>query len=197
MDTPGPLIAVMTTYLYESAAPNITQALLQATIDYSQVTIFICTSKRTTEERYQFFMEQLKNKIEYLKLSDSIRLYGYCLNSERENVCRTSDSYNPYIGLIDQADHIIVPPDSQSMTSEPLAAGKTVHIYGGEHEYKPLKKEGLAETFNSSARFSTLRTRRIAPVNITDKVADCIIRKYEKSTKHGFWKHPIRWLKNL
>ncbi|MCB9990895.1 MAG: mitochondrial fission ELM1 family protein [Rhodospirillales bacterium] len=205
-DIQGHLIAVMMTEYKQGLA----DALLLATKDIPKATFFLCGSKRTTPEFYYKMRDELHGKIDAQNLSGTVTVIGYDLNATRHNMRDNEQDFNPYAGLIDQADHIVVPNNSLSMFSEPLAAGKTIHIYAppGSTMFRSkqglLYSHGLARRFNATQNGAVLDTRQITPVNITGEVAESIAKSYkrllnEKRIRTFFdaCEHPVKHFRDL
>ena len=185
---PHPLIAVMTSTLSEIWVDDIVNGLQQACDDLSKATIFVCTSRRTRDSAYQ----ELRHKLARAFDKSNIRLAGFHLNKSRgEDLSTESKKFNPYVGLIDQADHVIVVGDSYSMISEPLAAGKTVHTFRGCH-FPTLEKKGFVRPAfqESCCRNFRLNTKNFAPINLTDQVAEKICSRYRYGPLWGL-RHPV------
>ncbi|MGZ9097386.1 MAG: ELM1/GtrOC1 family putative glycosyltransferase [Micavibrio sp.] len=180
-DLPRPLIAVM---MADGTSRGLSAALMPMIRNFSEGSIFVCGGRRTSEFSYNSMISLLADDLEKAGISDRITTLGYEFQKGRE-----SKAYNPYIGLLEQADHIIVCGDSQSIVSEAIASGKSVHLYGGHDEYKRLERKGLVKQFNNCAG-CPLETHAITPVNPTEKAAESIVNSYRhhKQIELGFWR---------
>jgi hypothetical protein len=182
----SPIIAVMLVSIYD--IESFAQKMVSKCAHHDEVTVFICSSRRTSPGNY----DKLKSRIEELAqekgLDGRLKVDGYNFEQGRgkENV------FNPYIGLIKEADHIVVGGESLSMVSEPLAAGKTVMVFEPSHSYSKLKKRGLVVDFSKCADDTRFETSRIDPVNVTEDISSRLIEKFNKVAK----KHtgPTGWL---
>ncbi|MCB9990894.1 MAG: mitochondrial fission ELM1 family protein [Rhodospirillales bacterium] len=199
-DIKGELIAVMISRYCEPE--KLAGVLMRATETMEQATIFICTSTRTKQDTYQRLCNSLKKNIAPLGTAEKIHVISYHLNDHRENQYQDADGYNPYIGLIDQTDHIIVHSDSHSILSETLSCGKSVHIYGnGEYsaDFSYAEEHGMIDYIHESFNESALKTRKISPVNVTEQIADAIVEKYRKEKQAyddlKFIRHPLKYIR--
>lgn len=176
-DIKTPLIAVMMVNIND--IESFAQKMVSKAEAYGDgATVFICTSRRTHQDNYT----KLKTRLEQLAaekgIGDRLKISGYNFH---EHVGQKS--FNPYVGLIEAADHVVVAGESMSMVSEPLAAGKPVYIYEPGHGYTSLKKKGLAIDFNTTAADTRFDDHRIKAVNITEDIADRLIDKFNKASK--------------
>ncbi|MDI1227292.1 MAG: ELM1/GtrOC1 family putative glycosyltransferase [bacterium] len=172
-----PLVAVMMVNIKD--IESFAQKMISKCAAYEDgATVFICTSRRTDQDNYT----KLKTRLEQLAaekgLGDRLKISGYNFH---EHV--GEKSFNPYVGLIEAADHVVVAGESMSMVSEPLAAGKPVYLYEPGHGYSSLKKKGLAINFNKTAANTRFDEARIKPVNITEDIADRLIDKFNNVSR--------------
>lgn len=185
-DIAHPLIAVTMVNIRNIDA--FAQKLVSKCAAYDACTVFLCSSRRTEHDNYA----QLKSTLEKLAaekgLTEKINVTGY------NHHVQEPDAFNPYIGLLDTADHVIVAGESLSMQSEPLAAGKPVIVFESCYTHTRLKKEGLMIDFNACANDTRFEERRIAPVNITENIADRLIEKFNRAAKERAHT-PIGWTK--
>ncbi len=169
-----PLIAVMMVNVNDIEA--FAQRMVSKCAEYKDgATVFICTSRRTHQDNYTKLKTRLEELAAEKGVGDRLKISGYNFH---EHVGQKS--FNPYVGLIEAADHVVVAGESMSMVSEPLAAGKPVYLYEPGHGYSSLKKKGLAIDFNKTAPDTRFDDHRIKPVNITEDIADRLIDKFNK-----------------
>ena len=91
-------------------------------------------------------------------------------------------NYNPYLGLLANADHIVVAGQSFSLVSEALFTGKNIYLYHPDEPYTHLTKEDYVarlETLNPNAPFPT---HTMPPIDMTRQVAEAIIEDYKENT---------------
>lgn len=172
----GTLIALL---LVENiACPRLLgQALVRQALQNDQATIFLTTCWRTTETDYHQVMEGCRTAIEAAHAQDRVTLLDYHLNAERKNEHATAQSYNPYTGLLDQADHIILWGTSLSMFSEAVATGKTIHVSCIGHDnggFKHLESKGVVRGFDFET--PALETRQGLPIDKTGEIAEKLIK---------------------
>lgn len=145
------------------------------------MTVFICTSRRTEDSNYQNLKWRLEEIARKRGLEGRLKIKTYDF---RENLGK-ADNFNPYIGLINEADHIVVGGESLSMLSEPLAVGKPAIIYEPGMSHGKLYKKGLVIDFkacSADTRFDA-DAPRIKPVNITEDITDRLIGKFQEAVK--------------
>ena len=178
-DLPRPLVAVMMADHTYHRLPELLLSRLQTT---EPSTVFVCSGRRTSTYHYEKIIEELNTAIEE-KGATQTRVAGYDFEQGRAN-----NAYNPYMGLLNRADHIVVCGDSMSIVSEALATGKSVHLYENHDGYASLERKGLVSVFNDAARDAPLETRAITPLNRTEHIADKIISRYRRAQqrKLGF-----------
>ncbi len=167
-----PLIAVM--MVHDHGIGSAPQDLVALCDDFERATIYVCSSPRTREDEFYQFQKRILLEMAQKNRSRDIKVRGYFLNGEKA----AGNPHNPYVGLLDQADHIVVVGPSQSLVSEALASGKSVHVYNQTENYAHLEDKGLVHDFNRYALNNHFQTAAIEPVNLTDQIADGIIRDY-------------------
>ncbi|MBL8711665.1 MAG: mitochondrial fission ELM1 family protein [Alphaproteobacteria bacterium] len=172
-----PLVAVMMVNLHD--IESFAQKMVSKGAAYEEgVTVFICTSPRTHQNNYAKLKTRLEELAAEKGLSGKLHISGYNFH---EHVGQKT--FNPYVGLIQEADHVVVAGESMSMVSEPLASGKPVYLYEPGHGYSSLKKKGLAIDFNTTAADTRFNEHRIKAVNITEDITDRLIDKFNKSSR--------------
>ncbi len=179
-DIPRPLVAVM---MANATSHGLSSLLIPAIKDFRESSIFVCSGRRTNEYAYGAMISSLSTSIDKAGLNDRVKILEYPYHA------RGKDTYNPYIGLLDQSDHVIVCGDSQSIVSEAIASGKSVHLFGGDDNYKRMEKKGLVKQFKKYAG-NPLESHAITPVNPTEKAAESIVKSYIRHQQLGlgFWR---------
>lgn len=186
-DIKSPIVAVMMVNIQD--VESFAQRMISKCAQHDELTVFICTSRRTYQDNYI----QLKGRMEELArekgLGERLKIDGYNFHEHlgKENV------FNPYIGLIKEADHIIVGGDSLSMVSEPLAAGKRVMVFEPAHGYSSLKEKGMVIHFNDCAADKRFETPSFKPVNVTEDIANKLVDQFNKVARK--YAGPIGWAK--
>lgn len=174
---PHPLIAVMMVNVGNTW--SFSKKLVEKCAAYPKATIFLCSSRRTRPENYAALAGILTDMIKERGMEQHIRFEGYDFNDGRTQ----QTLFNPYVGLLQEADHVIVCGWSQSLVSEPLAAGKPVMLYEAR-PHGSLQKKGLAFEFNACAARAPFETGKIKPVNVTEDIAGVLARKFRQKR---FW----------
>lgn len=136
-------------------------------------TIFMASCWRTSYEDYEKIYAQCLKEIHKQNVQDRVTLLDYHLN-ERKNDPQT---YNPYIGLLDQADHIILWGKSFSIYSEAAFTGKTVHVgcFGYDRESAEIQAaQSNIRAYNFE--LPELVTTKGPPIDKTGRIADELIQ---------------------
>lgn len=178
-----PLTAVMVASDFHLA--GFADPLVDLCKDAPKATIFICTSPRTTHDDFKRVKQAIMARLYAVRRANDIIVESFHLNKERYY----KGYYNPYPGLLREADHIAVCGQSQSMVSEALMSGKSVHIHHQLNDYSDLQDKGLVHEFNRAAGYAQHETRSISPINLTGQIADGVIEDYrrhlEQKNMHG------------
>jgi hypothetical protein len=167
------LIGIM--FVNKAQKEVVANGLVTSVKDNQPTTIFVCSCGRTEDQEYDDFIWELKKAID--KSCKPINVVGYNLNRERHK----TQSYNPYLGLINQADHLIVLGKSSSIMSECIVSGKTIYK-DYARRFPNLLNSGLVKDIGQTAlRGVPLETTRFsAPPNVTEEIAMGILREYYK-----------------
>ena len=173
----GDLVAVMlTSHEQDNMIRKIAETARHTGDRSNPVTLFLCGCKRTSES----FLEGFRNIIEQ---SSSGQDQSSQLNIITYHMSDTAD--NPYIGLLDQADHIVVSGKSSSIVCEGLATGKSVFTTDDSHEceagigMKKFRSKGFVKSFGGWDSDKGFKTEKIDPINATQDVADGIIDDFK------------------
>ena len=169
----GTLIAFL---LVENSASTklLSESLVRHALQNDQATIFLTTCWRTTESDYETVMQGCRDAIKAAGAESRVGLVSYHLNEEKNS----DNTYNPYAGLLDQSDHIIMWGRSHSMFSEAVSTGKTVHvgcIQSDNGGYRQLEGKGIVRAYNFD--MPALETVKGSPVNKTDEIAEKLIKE--------------------
>ncbi|MDP2206914.1 MAG: ELM1/GtrOC1 family putative glycosyltransferase [Alphaproteobacteria bacterium] len=185
-DIKSPIIAVMLVNIND--IENFAQKMVSKCAAHDDMTVFICSSRRTWHDHYDKIKKRLEELAQEKGIAERLKIDGYSFqeNANKEN------AFNPYIGLINEADHIIVAGESLSMVSEPLAAGKRVMIFEPGHSYSNLREKGLVTDFKNCAADTRFETPRIEPVNVTEDIANRLVDKFNKTAKK--YAGPAGWV---
>ncbi|MBI1215851.1 MAG: hypothetical protein GC185_08545 [Alphaproteobacteria bacterium] len=132
--------------------------------------IFVCACWRTREEEFDKLTARLEQMIAARGLGAQLRVKTY-------HPARDGDAHNPYAGLLDAADHVVLAGASHSMMSEALAAGKAVITYSAGPADPGLKEKGLTLNFNDCAADKRFEAGRVAPIDVTAEIAERIAQK--------------------
>lgn len=154
---------------------NVPEMLLPSLKEDEKTGVFICTSRRTPTENYQFLMDAMSSNIGKKDAASRILLGGYDFATGR-----AQNAYNPYIGLLNEASHIVVIGTSKSIVTESLASGKTIYVHENYDPYGESEKAGIIKYFNTLAEGRALQTESVTPRNPTESVADGLIKKYRR-----------------
>jgi len=202
-DLKGPLVAVMmgggfSKYDVTKAA----KAMRKVIKNYEEVSVFVCPSRRTNEKFDQFMdvvennvhaplhldmlMTSLKkvfdieNRGSEISWSNHMQLHGV-------NYEECVSDYNPYIGLLENADHIVVLGQSQSLISEALFTGKTVMHAAGPHceLHSELYDMGVIKDLKDIVRKGEFDTQEIKPISTVYESAEKLAAEYIDELKRS------------
>lgn len=186
-DIKSPIIAVMLVNIWDTE--SFAKKMVSKCAQHDEpLTVFICSSRRTDTGNYELLKRNIQEKAREKGLADRLNVQGYNFGTEAGKV----NTFNPYIGLIKEADHILVAGESLSMVSEPLAAGKRVMVHQAGHGYTKLKKKGLVVDFDDCAADTRFETPSIDPVNITEDISNRLVGKFNRVAKKN--KGSLGWL---
>lgn len=163
-----PLIAIFIADQGDHEIKDFSKKLTAISSHYPEATIYICGCRRNDIGQQLKTKRLLTEEIEAQNLSDKVDVINW-------EFSRTG--YNPYKGLIARADHFIVWGNSQSLMSEPLFAGKTVHLHRSHIKSGALIEQGCVARFNDCAHDRPFMTKHFEPINLTDRLADKMIEK--------------------
>lgn len=161
-----PIIAILIAQQGSDGIYTFADKLTNIAAHYPEATIYICGGRRNNLERQQETEEKLNALIDEKGLGKTMDVISWEFSRE---------GYNPYKGLIARADHFILWGNSQSLMSEPLFAGKTVHLYDSHTARGKLKRQGCLAEFNECAADKPFMTKHFEPINLTDRLADKMI----------------------
>ena len=182
-----PIVAVMLVNLWDTEA--FAEKMVAKCAQHDEgLTVFICSSRRTGSGSYDKLKKDIEDFAKTKGISDRLNVEGY--NFEKES--GKENSFNPYIGLIKEADHIMVAGESLSMVSEPLALGKRVMVHQPGHSYTKLKEKGLVIDFEDCAADKRFETPRVEAVNVTEDISSRLVEKFNRVAKK--YAGPAGWL---
>ncbi len=180
-DLPRPFIGIN---LIEKGAVDIgtmTRKLGDLKHAYPEATFFICCTHRTDPGFMNMFYYMLKQHFTGEEDRYPVIKYDHKYDLDHHD---KSDYWNPYIGMLDQADHIVQIGVSRSILSESLAAGKTVHmfdLYRGSYNY--------CKAMGHYQKGEPLVSPPVKTPDRTSEVAEAIILKHAELKKE-FFSHP-------
>lgn len=189
-DIKGELIAIMLGGdVWESArvVSSTINRLKKIAQHYDQATLFVCPSRRTGDT-YADVMHHLKRNLNRKKpLDHSLPGYKETFTSHAEPKIHvmgtdyetiTSGGFNPYLGLLARAKHLVVIGESPSLISEALFTGK--NIYGAHLDctYTRLINRGYLVPVEDLSPQKKLPTKAMEPLNVSREIAESIVREY-------------------
>ncbi|MDE1153810.1 MAG: ELM1/GtrOC1 family putative glycosyltransferase [Micavibrio sp.] len=175
-ELPRPFIGVNLVSMNEGGTASLAERLAALKNAYPEATFFICSCHRTDERAQRHFMKMLREGLQGSEDKFPVVEFDYKAQMAQQG---QHNFWNPYVGLIDQADHLIVAGTSMSMISEPLVAGRTVHTTE-EHVYKASVEKGYLRPLSGYPLGIALRTHNITPVDMTGECAERIIQRHAK-----------------
>lgn len=191
----GPLVAVMLGgEIYSSNCLGLARKLSNAAQQYPEITYFICPSRRTGDMKKKLVTSLLKAG----PVGDGIRnLFNYAvralgltavnlpgnMNVLSVNYKAAKNGYNPYLGLLGAADHIVVAGESYSLVSEALFTGKNIYVYKPGNEYPTLISRGYVVDIEDDDCKHQFPTEPMEPLDLTGSVAKSIVEEYGRKLK--------------
>ena len=172
-----PLIAVLP--LKNSDPEGFAAQLIKTVSLYPEATIFICGSWRTRPDEQAYLQTRLQKEIDARNMGDFVNIENFSMGKNEIGF----NDYNPYIGLIAKADHVVLCGQSASIVSEVLFTGKTPLL----KKYDPatsLSEEKLVYYFNGKNLENGFPTRNIEPISIISEVVDEIVNHFK--SKGGY-----------
>ncbi len=140
---------------------------------YDGATFFVVTTHRTNGTHYDDFVRKLK-----AQLKDTKRCFpvvAFNLNDERR--VHGLDLWNPYKGMLDQADHLVQVGQSASMMSEALFLGKSLYVCAPYYAFRRAIDEGFLRSMPDHPAGTPLQTTKTKPLDIVDDCVEELIRK--------------------
>ncbi len=183
----GPLVAVMVAS-YQCMQTDMIRDLQRIAENYDDITFVFCPNRRAktdardlaSQMRYDlktvFSDNTLKGYVRHLMKSTKARIIDV-------DYKQIENGYNPYLGLLASADHIIVSGHSYSMVSDALYMGKTVYIDWHREDYDKLIEDKhivMAYELKKHQTFPTVSKPRL---DATRDVASYIASQYTAGRK--------------
>lgn len=175
-----PIMAVMLVDPYgEGHQDYFANKIVQMMAHYENgSTIYLCGSRRTTQECQQNLQNAINKEITKKYGGDKkIDVLSHEFHHDSD--------YNPYIGLIARAKHFTVWGDSQSLMSEALYSGRPVYLYKSCSANNLIDK-GYVYDFTKIPERLAPPYKEFPPLNLTDKIANVLIerRKFEEEQNY-------------
>lgn len=176
-----PLVAVMMggwIYHPQHTKP-LAQKLIAVARHYPEITFFICPSRRT-EQADRDLIAVMEEEIKNAGLTGRVHI--------RSTGYKTAIAgYNPYLGLLATADHIVVAGHSLSLVSEALFTGKNIYLHHPGTDYKKLESDGYIVPIKTLDDSRPFPTKPMKTLNLTEEVARSIVKDYHRAGS-PFWK---------
>lgn len=137
---------------------------------YPEATFFLCGCHRTDSEALKLLASKLAMALDDER-KYSVIAFDYQAKEKEEG---RHNFWNPYKGLLDQADHLIIYGGSASMLSEALSTGKTVYTTASMED----RLDGAVRSFWRHPLGAPFKTEAVAPVNLISQCADALINKH-------------------
>lgn len=185
---PGIKSNLITVMMADAEYFGLAENLFSRLKDVKDASIFVCSGRRTDSGSLNLMMDSLRYELDQSGRENEINLLHYDF---RGNL--NSDAFNPYIGLIDKSDHIIICGDSYSIVSETLCKQQAVYMSGHNMffmDYMPLMKDGLVKIFNTANKHEALVKTPINVPNTTEATANRVISGYKRHLclNMGLWR---------
>lgn len=199
-DIKGPLVAVMmggclNTYSSDEIAV-MARKLVAIAQNYPEITFFICPSRRTGQGR-DILLREMKKSINNIaqkqETQDAKKPFNATAKKKQDPAKRITvldvdynealAGYNPYLGLLATADHIVVAGESFSLVSEALFTGKNIYVYKPVNRYNSLRAQGYLRDLTDLKRDEPFPTVAMTPLDITGEIAESIVEDYSDSLR--------------
>jgi hypothetical protein len=167
-----PLYGVMLSSFYNKDAQTAMQSLAKVLKFEEGATVFFCPSRRTYDPDYQTLVQKLNEEITFLNIERRIKIISPSFSDMRAG-------YNPYRGLISQADHMLVIGDSYSIISESICTGRPVYMVDASNDYQKLINAGYVRNFATEGQ-NKLSVTILPPASITTEVAGKLIDEFDR-----------------
>lgn len=170
----GPLVAVMIGgYAYELRKSL--KKISKIAAHYPDITFFVCPSRRTEALHYTRTVASLRKQ----SITSSFRRLfnrGSGVHVLSTSWKSAAQAYNPYLGLLGRADHIVILGDSGSICSEALFTEKT--IYKDREGPTGLTAKGYVRYLEdlNNEKFPTVK---IPLLDITKEVAENLTAEFQ------------------
>lgn len=169
--------------------------MLKAIVNHhNAATLFVCPSRRSGGT-YQNIMKQLRRE-DYRGSIDLSSMFSQAVfqalsfpQKHKTRVIGTSyetiknGGFNPYLGLLAKADHLVIVGSSHSLVSEALFTGKNIYGYH-LNQYPALERQGYISPLKNLSPWKRLPTRAMPPLNVSREVAEGIVRGYQKHLEY-------------
>lgn len=169
-ELPRPFIVVNTATLYNGNTP-FAGKLASLKDVYPQATFFVLSCHRVHPAYLEQFVGTLEKGLDDKK-NFPVVPFDFVLQTcayGKEGV------WNPYVGALDQADHIIIEGESCSMVSEALMKGKAIYVERRDL-YEELAARHIVRDIYAHKPGAPLSSPAIAPVDATGMAARGLMR---------------------
>ena len=172
-ELPGKIFGVLMASFYSGSERSKMRQLAKLCAHEAAATIFFCPSRRTDDDAYETLVDELKKELHVRGLEDRVHIVAPKFAPMR-------DGYNPYRGLLDRADHMLLLGDSQSMVSEAVANGRPLYIGAKSDRYSKLQKRGYVRLLSDDVADKPLPEVRLAPISITERIARDLTAEFDR-----------------
>ncbi len=175
LTTDTPVIAIMISEISpQESIKDIQNKLTQAIQYHSNADIYLCSAPRTQPDIFKTVCQEINDQAE-------TNVYTYNWQEEQ-------GQNNPYIGLLQHAEHMILVGESHSILSERLFTGQSIYTYY-DHPEEVAKHIAAHSNMTDKTHIKDLKTDDIsnglttvtfAPVDITPLIAQSVEARYEQ-----------------
>lgn len=165
----GPLIAVFLTEGFGIDTQTPMDLLAEACADYSESTVFFCPYRYTSDHHYHNVLTAFRCAlIDRGVGKDEVDIISPAFNAP----------YNPYLGLLAEADHRIMLGYSPSICSENMAAGRQMHVVTSN----PRTETDYIKCFSSAQPIMEDKVI-LPPRDVTEMVARQIVESFNRHAR--------------
>ena len=172
-DLPGKLFVVLMASFNKHNARDAMKHLARLCAHEDAATVFFCPSRRTDDYEYRSAVTDLREALAAHEAENRVRI-------ENPDFGPMRDGFNPYRGLLDQADHALLLGDSQSIVSEAVANGRPLYLGKKSERYTKLQRKGYICTLDDKVAERPLPQGRLAPISITARIAADLTAEFDR-----------------
>lgn len=180
-ELPRPFIGINYVNLGTQEAYVLGKKLTSLKEVYGEATFFICSSHRTSRASLYDLTHSLREGLIDVRERFPVIEFDFPYHAENEGMDKV---WNPYRGLLDQADHLILAGVSYSTLSEMIATGKTAYSWDWTMPMA-VQQKGWGKRLESHVDGMPLETERCQGVtDMTEACARALVAMHKKHREY-------------